>query len=73
MRVSTVDPRYALFTGDNRYRSAHGCLVGDGFIILHRQSNGPWKRRYDGPWETALCSVFGSRIARDLTRLRRCG
>jgi hypothetical protein len=68
-RISTVDSRYALWSGGNRYRQGHGCLVGDGYIILRRRPNGRWLRRLDAPWQTAPCAAIGSRVARDLTRL----
>jgi hypothetical protein len=69
VRVSTVDRRYALWSGANGYRQAKGCLVGDGFIIMRRQANGSWTRRLDSGWDLAPCAQIGSRVARDLTRL----
>jgi len=69
IRVSTLDRRYALWSGQNRYRQARGCLVGDGFIIMRRQPSGRWTRRLDSGWDTAPCAEIGARVARDLTRL----
>jgi hypothetical protein len=69
VRVSTVDRRYALWSGQNRYRQAHGCLVGDGFIIMRRGPGGRWTRRLDSGWDVAPCAAIGSRVARELTRL----
>lgn len=68
-RVSSVDRRYALWSGENRHRQAQGCLVGDGFVILRRQRGGTWTRRLDSAWDVAPCAKIGSRVARDLTRL----
>ena len=66
VRVSTVDAHYALWTQNNRQaQRIGGCVVGDGYIIVHLQPNTRWRIRTQGSGG-APCSLIGRRVARDL-------
>lgn len=67
--VSSTDPRYALFTGDNQGRQSRGCRVGDGYIMLEERPDTSWRRLFDGAWDAAPCDRIPAAVARDLTGL----